>query len=120
MPSIKQRITDHSDWLALLWGVTIGYLSLSPLSVLPAIAVSDKLEHFAAYSVLGFLGVLARKSMVGTISVLFAVIAYGSVIELIQPYVNRYMELGDFIANTGGTLFGATLGYLSSRITTRQ
>jgi len=117
MSGSKRRITDYSDWFALLWGATIGYLSLSPLSILPEIAVSDKLEHFAAYGLLGFLGVISRRSKRTTLWMLFAIIAYGAAIEIIQPYVNRYMELWDFIANAGGALFGATLGAVSSRAT---
>jgi VanZ family protein len=113
----KRRITRYSDWFALLWGGIIGYLSLAPLSALPEIAVSDKLEHFAAYSLLGFLAVLARRSKHGLIWIVFAAVAYGGAIEIIQPYVNRYMELGDFIANACGALFGATLGFASGRVT---
>jgi len=117
MSGAKRQITRYSDWFALLWGVTIGYLSLSPLSALPEIEVSDKLEHFAAYCLLGFLAVLARKSKHGMIWIVAAAVLYGGAIEIIQPYVNRHMELGDFIANACGALFGATLGFASVRAT---
>lgn len=116
----KRRMTNYSEWFALLWGAVIGYLSLSPLSALPEIAVNDKLEHFAAYGLLGFLGVIARSSKRATLWVLFAIIAYGGAIEIIQPYVNRHMEMGDFIANACGALFGATLGVVSNRATSRR
>lgn len=115
MPEIRHRLNEYGDWLALLWSATIGYLSLSPLAALPAIAAGDKLEHFAAYGVLGFLGVISRRSMRGMIWVLFAIVAYGGTIEIIQPYVNRNMEFGDFIANACGTLFGVTIGYFAGR-----
>jgi len=116
MLTAKQQIPALSDWLTLLWGAVIGYLSLSPISALPALSNSDKLEHFTAYCVLGFLGTLSRRSKYGTFSMLIAIIIYGGAIEVIQPYVNRYMELGDFIANTCGALLGASVGTVSNRI----
>jgi len=39
-------------------------------------------------------------------------ICLGGVIELIQPYVNRYGEWLDFIANTAGVLIGSGFGLL--------
>lgn len=118
MTRTKRRIIEYCDWFALTWSAIIGYLSLSPLSALPEIAASDKLEHFAAYAVLGFLGVILRRSKRDTFWVLFAIVVYGGLIETIQPYVDRFMELGDFIANTCGALFGASLVLISSRVNT--
>lgn len=117
MSVTKRRIFDYSNWLALFWGAVIGYLSLSPLSALPEVAVNDKLEHFAAYGVLALLGTVSRRSKQGTIWVLLVIIAYGGAIEIIQPYVNRYMELGDFIANACGALFGTMLSSILNRVT---
>ena len=110
----RRRLTDFSDWAALLWGAVIGCLSLLPPSV-PTLAVSDKPAHFAAYGVFGFLAVAARKSKRGAVLVLLSIIAYGGAIELIQPYVNRSMELADFGANVCGTLVGAAFALASSR-----
>jgi len=38
-----------------------------------------------------------------------AVIAYGGLIEMIQPYVNRYGEFNDFLANGAGAVLGVLL-----------
>ncbi len=38
-----------------------------------------------------------------------AVIAYGGLIEALQPYVNRYGEFDDFLANGAGAVLGALL-----------
>ena len=35
---------------------------------------------------------------------------FGGVIEMIQPYVNRYGEWLDFFANTIGVIFGFFVG----------
>ncbi len=37
-------------------------------------------------------------------------ITYGGVIELIQPYVNRYGEMLDFGVNTLGVVIGSIIG----------
>ncbi len=107
-----QRLTTRStDKLALAWATIIAYLSLSPLETVPHIHVSDKLGHFAAYTLLGFLGTLSRKSYLSFGSTLLLVLIYSGLIELIQPYVNRYMEFGDFAANTLGAVCGGAIAY---------
>ncbi|MCP4285281.1 MAG: VanZ family protein [Gammaproteobacteria bacterium] len=120
MLNAKRRVPVLSDWTALLWGVAIGYLSLSPAPALPTLSNNDKLEHFAAYCVLGFLGTLSRRSKYSTFSMLIAIIAYGGAIEVVQHYVDRHMELGDFIANTCGALLGATIVTISNSIAIRN
>ena len=42
-------------------------------------------------------------------------ICLGGVIELIQPYVNRYGEWLDFIANVTGVLIGSVFGLLANK-----
>ena len=39
----------------------------------------------------------------------------GGVIEIIQPYANRYGEWDDFAANGAGVMMGAILGLFFSR-----
>ena len=36
-------------------------------------------------------------------------VLYGGAIEVIQPYVNRYREMGDFWANTIGAVIGVVI-----------
>ena len=41
---------------------------------------------------------------------IFAIaVFYGAFIEIIQPYVNRYGELGDFWADAGGAVIGVVV-----------
>ena len=49
---------------------------------------------------------------------MLAVTAYGGLIELIQPYVNRYGEFSDFLADAAGAALGGllALGVTRSRM----
>jgi len=85
-------------------------LSLSPLQQLPDVPGSDKTHHVIAYAVLAIPTAIAIPRKVWMIALLY--ICLGGVIELIQPYVNRYGEWLDFIANMTGVLIGSVFGLL--------
>jgi VanZ family protein len=66
----------------------------------------DKAEHFIAYFGLTLLASLAwglRRSLVW---VFFAMVALGGVLEILQSFVGRDAEWGDFFANDLGALAG--------------
>ncbi len=120
---MRRFCTTHTDKLALTWLVVITFLSLTPLEALPEVHGGDKLGHFAAYLLLGFFSTLSRKSAQTLIWTLFIILLYSGLIELIQPYVNRHMEFGDFAANTSGAVCGAAIAYAFSiyrRINSRR
>ncbi len=96
--------------LTLLVLGAITYLSLSPLERLPEAPGGDKLHHLAAYGLLALPASLARPRGWGWLLLLF--ILWGGAIELLQPFVQRYAELGDFIANFAGVGLGCLLGWL--------
>ena len=96
--------------------MAIGYLSLTPLPVLPAVPGSDKFHHLIAYAMLAFFAVLSRKNGAAVVIALVAVIAYGGLIELLQPYVNRSGEFDDFLANGAGAVLGGLLTLGLSRL----
>ncbi len=106
----------NADRLAVGCFLAIGYLSLTPLPEIPNLPGNDKLHHLIAYVVLGFLATLSRQTGKTVLATLLAVIAYGGLIEIIQPYVNRYGEFNDFLA--GG--LGAVLGWLLAHGMTRR
>lgn len=99
----------HADRLAVGCFMVIGYLSLTPLPELPELPGNDKIHHLIAYAALAFFATLHRKTGKAVVAVFLAVIAYGGLIEAIQPYVNRYGEFNDFLANAAGAGAGVLL-----------
>ena len=78
-------------------------LSLWPFEEL-FVPGSDKIHHFIAYTVLMFPTALRKPKNWKFIGLFF--IAYSGVIELVQPYVNRYGEWLDMAASTIGVFCG--------------
>lgn len=89
---------------------TIAVLSLWPLPDLPAVPGTDKTHHLIAYAVLMLPTALRKPKYWLLISLLF--ILSSGVIELIQPYVNRYREFNDLIANVIGLACGLLLAQI--------
>ena len=88
-------------------------LSISPGIQLPDAGIStDKLAHFAAYGLLGWL-VLRALHKTNKLTTKLArasvawVAAYGASLEVVQWafFPNRFFEIGDMIANTAGAVF---------------
>jgi len=97
-------------WLgltAVLW-LLITASSLWPVELLPVVPGTDKSHHFIAYTALVFPVAFVRPRYFMVI--FLALLAWGGLIELIQPFVNRWGEWLDFAANC----FGAGLGLLLS------
>ncbi|MCP4187737.1 MAG: VanZ family protein [Gammaproteobacteria bacterium] len=87
---------------AILLAITT--ISLWPLDNLPSVPGSDKTHHLIAYAALVFPTAL-RKPRRWVWLIAFFVI-YSGLIELVQPYVNRYGEWLDMLANTAGIACG--------------
>lgn len=90
--------------------VLITTLSLWPLATLPSVPGSDKTHHFIAYAAL-VLPVAVRRPQ-GWLLMVVAAIGWSGGIELLQPYVNRYGEWLDLLANGGGVACGVVLGWV--------
>ncbi|KGL00031.1 VanZ family protein [Thalassobacter sp. 16PALIMAR09] len=84
-------------------------LTLAPISG-PDMPRSDKLYHVLACAALAFPLPFARPRFI--IPVALAVVVYGGLIELIQPYVGRSREWADLFADALGAMIGAGLGAL--------
>lgn len=101
-------------WTALTVAtlLLITALSLWPLDELPLVPGGDKLHHLIAYAFLIFPVALRKPENWIWITVGF--VAYSGVIELIQPYVNRYGEWLDLAANAMGVVCGVMVAELVS------
>lgn len=87
--------------------LSITTLSLWALDYLPLVPGSDKTHHLVAYAALVFPAALRKPNRWMGLVVFF--IFYSGLIELLQPYVNRYGEWLDMLANTAGVVCGIAL-----------
>lgn len=101
MIQLIQKYWLHITILLLL---SIATLSLWPVASLPAVPGTDKTHHFIAYAALMFPAALKQPKYFYAIAASFLV--FSGAIELIQPFVNRYGEWLDMLANAIGVLCG--------------
>ena len=107
-------IKKHSLLVSAILLMLITVLSLTPMAHLPAVPGTDKTHHFIAYAALFFPVALAKPKHWLFIGLFF--ICWSGAIELIQPYVNRYAEWLDLLANSIGLLCGYLLAVLINRL----
>ena len=117
MPRILNKITQLSAkycwFISCLLLAIITLLSLAPLPELPGPPKADKVHHLIAYAALCF--PVAARGGAKWLYILPFFIAWGGMIELIQPYTNRHAEWLDFAANSFGVGIGALSGVLARR-----
>jgi VanZ family protein len=94
-------------YITVLLLVSIATLSLWPAAYLPKVPGTDKAHHFIAYAALMLPTALRQPKH--WLLIAFAFLAFSGLIELIQPYVNRYGEWLDMAANTFGLFCGLIL-----------
>ena len=114
LKAINQNILRLWKPTTILILSIILFLSLYPLPMLPIMNVgNDKLYHFIAYlSLVLPIGYAQPKYK---FLYLFTLILISGIIEVIQPYVNRYSEWLDFLANTLGILIGFLIGRIVAK-----
>jgi VanZ family protein len=98
--------------LFILTLITI--LSLRPLATLPPVPGTDKLHHFIAYATLMLPTALRKPKYWLLIALIF--ITCSGAIELIQPFVNRYCDLKDLLANIAGLACGLIIAEIFKRL----
>ena len=94
--------------------IIITFLSLYPLKEQPSFPGDDKLHHLLAYSFLTIC--LGLRKPQNYILILIFLSFYSGLIEIIQPYVNRFAEIEDFIFNNLGLIIGFVLGVIVKKI----
>lgn len=106
---IKVLIFMKTNWVffSLVILTSITALSLWPVSQLPDVPGTDKTHHLIAYAALVF--PLALRKPAHWRLIALSLVVYSGVIELIQPYVNRYGEWLDLAANAAGIVCGFLL-----------
>jgi len=111
-PIIRPGLGHRHLWfcLGLVMAAMIAAASLVPASNLPAIGLSDKLEHAMAYALLAFwfASVVVRRDF---LALIVALVAFGGLIELAQDWMHlgREAELTDLMADVAGIVVGVTL-----------
>jgi VanZ family protein len=112
----KTLLFFYENWkiYTYLIFILITLLSLYPLQEQPNIPGSDKIHHLIAYSALAIGIGLRRPSNYVLIIIFFSF--YSGLIEIIQPYVNRFREIEDFLFNNLGIFIGLTLGIFINKI----
>ncbi len=108
--------------LLFLTAVSILVVSLIPRAprILSSVPHIDKLEHFIAYSALGFflaldLALRLKKKLHFFLAAIAFCIVYGAVIEFLQQYTGRSPELLDLAADMAGSGAGAALATLVNK-----
>lgn len=110
----------RKQWITITWltlsGITIA--SLWPLDDAETIPGSDKVHHLIAYAALMFPTALRKPRKWMLYGLLF--LTFSGAIELIQPYVNRYGEWADMLANAIGVVCGWILAEISLFMTRQE
>ena len=114
MSTLLRFIEIHWKAITLLTLMLITVLSLFPQLSMPQVPGTDKTHHFIAYSALFF--AIGLKKPKYWFWLFVGCITWSGVIELIQPYVNRYGEWLDLAANTGGLITGFILSRLCYKL----
>ena len=109
------KVRRAGAWLFWPALAVVAWGELTPHLPKVAALLWDKAEHFIAYfglALLASLGWGLRRSLV---FVFAAVVGLGGALEILQSFVGRDAEWGDFFANTLGALTGLVLAvvYLS-------
>ena len=86
----------------------ITFLSLYPLKEQPSVPGSDKIHHLIAYAALTICIGFRKPSNYFLLIIFFSI--YSGLIEIIQPHLNRFGEIEDFLYNNFGILIGLMLG----------
>ena len=83
--------------------------TLTPLPQAVDVPRTDKWHHFLAFAALTY--PLTVAAAIWLLIIAFG-LSFGALIEIIQPYVNRFGDVADFIADAVGVLIGFSFGVI--------
>lgn len=101
--------------LSCLIATAIAVLTLTPVPAPPlgSVAESDKIYHMVAFGVLAFpMAYLRPRWLMLAVP---AYLAFGGLIEILQPFVGRDRSLGDWLADLIGLGIGVVIGLAAGR-----
>ncbi|MBL4907814.1 MAG: VanZ family protein [Sneathiella sp.] len=104
------------NWLFIIWLIALIFVlvgSLIPVTHVPGVSllVTDKVQHAAAYFLLGITALYSGQSILKKILMYLVSFSIGVAIEFLQPFTGRHFEINDIVANSAG-LFVSLLVYL--------
>ena len=97
----------HGLFLSLVLLLIITVLSLIPGENIPSMSGSDKVRHALAYCCIAFPIAFLRPA--NWVWLLVGVFVWSGLIELLQPFSNRYAEWLDLLANGVGVFLAYVL-----------
>ncbi|MBL7006625.1 MAG: VanZ family protein [Spirochaetia bacterium] len=124
MKKNRVSLAEIVVWIAA--SITIIVLSLvSGSKIQTAVAISDKIQHLAAYTLLGFLSFSAVRilNLPGSHNIVIAGLwafgyctAMGGLLEILQQLTGRFPDIVDFAADAGGSFIGISLSWIVLRL----
>jgi VanZ family protein len=95
-----QRLRTFFGFVFAAGVAAVVVLSLIPGKQVPSLGISDKIEHFAAYALLGLIGALAFPTRRSAALLIVLLPAMGLALEVAQTFVaDRSTDLADAVAN---------------------
>ena len=108
---ISAFLFRYWHYISVFFIAIITIASLAPLSQLPEVSGGDKLHHVFSYAILMLPAAIVKPKQFYCL--FFVFLMWGGLIELVQPYVNRFAEWSDFFANGLGLTLGLAIGKLN-------
>ncbi len=98
----------YNNWIVITITLSVFIIFFSFFSINQSTTIqgTDKYLHIASYIFLSFSASLRKPT--NYILIFFYFFLFGIVIELIQPFFNRYFELLDILANAIGIFLAIT------------
>lgn len=97
-------------WLTFGLSACIAVVTLIPSNAAPDVPGGDKVHHVLAFMALTLPSAAFYPKAL--LRVVLAAAFYAGLIEVIQPFVGRSGEIGDFLADLLGSAIGAIIGLL--------
>lgn len=102
-------------YMTAIFAIAIALGTLTPLPEKVDVPGTDKWQHFVAFAILTLPLSITNPSrwwLIAPIALLF-----GATIEVVQPFVNRYGDFGDFKADAIGVGLGAISSFALTKVT---